>query len=274
MESLLALPIGVGLEVVLFLLLHNFTPIRGKQAAVVVGFMAIALALPYSLVNWPGGDVVAMYVAVFLVTAYILWIVSNVREQRRQREGISEDESWFHWGPAIIVIFFSVVVLLNGVMVVLSKQGLPDAVSDWLLPEKSGQGKVTSAFPGTVAHDYQKKEALYNDYLDQVKRQRDRGWQVRKGWLADPVAGQEGQFQIQVLAKDDAPVVGAEVTGQFLRPSDNRLDQAFALKEVDPGVYRGQLTLPEPGLWNLSLVIRRGEDLHLLQGTTEIGAPE
>jgi nitrogen fixation protein FixH len=272
MESLLSLPVGAAIQVLAFLVLYRFTPLGAKQAAVVVGALALALVLPYSLLYWPGGDVLAMHLAVYGVTAYVLAIIAQARAQRLQGEP-AQGERWFQWGPALIVLFFIAVVLLNAVMVVLSKEGLPESLSHLLLPQPAREGQVSSAFPGTVARDLQKKEALYNAYLEQVRRQEDRGWQVRKGWLTPPVAGVATEFQVSVTDRDGAPVVGAEVSGRFLRPSDNRLDQGFRLRERDSGLYRAAVTLPQPGRWNLWLRIQRGEDIHELEASTRIQRP-
>ncbi len=70
-----------------------------------------------------------------------------------------------------------------------------------------------------IARDFHKKESLYNDYLQQVQRQRQRGWQIQKGWLAEPVAGQATVFRVTAHTRDGVPVAGATVTGRFLRPS-------------------------------------------------------
>lgn len=273
MESLLGLPVGVVLEVLLFVALYRFTSLGGKPSAVIVAFLAMAITLPYSMLHWPGGDVLAMYVALYLVTAYVLAIIAHSREARRAAEG-GGDDAWFHWGPAVIVLFFTFVVLLNGMMVVLSKEGLPQALLHLLLPEKDYERQVSMAFPGTVARDFQKKEALYNEYLEQVRVQTERGWQVRKGWLEKPVAGAAVPFQVTVTARDGSPVVGATVTVDFLRPADKRLDRRIELPEKDTGLYREAINLPEPGLWRVTLMIRRGEDLHEIQATTLIeGSP-
>jgi nitrogen fixation protein FixH len=271
MESLLALPLGVGLEVVLFVLLYRFTPVSGKQGAVIVAFLALALTLPYSLLHWPGGDVLAMHIALYLVAAYVLAIISHSRERRLEAEGVDSGR-WFHWGPAVIVLFFTAVILLNGLMVVLSKEGLPEALSHLLLPKQDTERDVSMAFPGTVSRDFQKKETLYNEYLEQVRRQQERGWQVRKGWLRAPVADETVPFQVSVRDRDDHPVSGARVVAQFLRPADKRLDQTVELQEQEPGLYRAPVRLPKPGLWDLTLVIERGEALHEVQASTRIAA--
>jgi len=270
LQSLLALPLGAGLEVLVFLLLYLLTPMNGKQAAVVVALLSLGALLAYSLLDWPGADVLAMYVAVLSVTAYLLGIISHAREQQR-RDGDS-GQRWFHWGPAAIVIFFVLLFALDGVLVVISKQGLPEPVADLLLPKSSSRHPVKSAFPGVVGRDYQKKESLYNQYLEQVRRQEQRGWQVSKGWLQIPQAGRPGRFRVQVLERDGTPVRFAEVSGVFQRPSDSRLDHPFAMQEVGPGVYQAELTLPEPGTWTLILQIRKGAQLHELHARTSVEA--
>ncbi len=264
--SLLALPLGVGIEVLVFLLLYRFTPMNGRQAAVVIAMLALAALLIYSLLDWPGADVLAMYIAVLLVTAYLLGIISSAREQHRHTPG----KRWFHWGPAVIVMFFVALFAMDGVLVVISKQGLPRSVADRLLPKQDQPENVSSAFPGVVARDFQKKEAMYNAYLEQVKRQQERGWQVSKGWLDAPRVGRPETFQVRVAERDDAPVTFATVSGSFQRASDSRLDQSFQLAEVEPGLYRGQVVLPEPGMWRLVLQIRRGDQLHEIHANTSV----
>lgn len=271
MESMLALPIGIGLQVLLFVLLYRFTALNGKQAAVIVAFLALAVLIPLALLEWPGGDVLAIYVALFLVTPYVLGIIGNHRERRLALAGLDSGR-WFHWGPAVIILFFSVVFLVNATMVVLSRQGMPESMSRLLLPEGDRERQVTMAFPGTVARDFHKKEALYNDHLEQVRKQQERGWQVRQGWLEAPVAGQVKPFQVTVTARDGSPVIGARVRVEFLRPSDQRMDQQVELEEKDPGLYRASIELPLPGLWSTTLVIDRGEDLHEVQANTRIEA--
>lgn len=268
LESLLALPLGAGAEVLLFLALYRLTPLGGKRSAVLVVLIAVTALLLYSLLDWPGADVLAMYLAVLAVTAYLLGIVSHAREQRKAQ---ADGQRWFHWGPATIVIFFVLLFALDGVLVVISKQGLPETVADRLLPRSDSQEGVRSVFPGTVANDFQKKEALYNQYLEQVKRQEQRGWQVHKGWLQPPVAGAPAAFQVQVLEADGAPVQFATVSGIFQRPADSRKDYPFDMREIEPGLYRVAVSLPEPGQWRLVLRVKRGEQLHELHAGTSVG---
>ena len=96
LQSMLALPLSAAAAVLLFALLYGLSPMNGKQVAVVVALVSLASLLIYSLVDWPGGDVLAMYVAVLMVTAYLLGIISHAREAR----GAGAKGRWFHWAPA------------------------------------------------------------------------------------------------------------------------------------------------------------------------------
>jgi nitrogen fixation protein FixH len=213
-----------------------------------------------------------MYIAVLAVTAYILGIISHAREA--QQPETQKRRRWFHWGPAVIVIFFIALFALDGVLVVVSRQGLPEPVAELMLPKAGRQNNVRSVFPGTVANDFQKKESLYNEYLEQVQRQEQRGWQIRKGWVQQARAGIPATFQVQVLEADGAPVQFAQVGGVFQRPSDSRLDQHFTLRETEPGVYRAEIMLKNPGVWNLMLRIHRGEQLHEVRASTSVLAAD
>lgn len=264
MDVLLTIPIGIVAQLLLFVLLRRALRLPAKAAALIVGLAVLALYIPYAIVVWPGADVVAMHVAIFLVIAYALGLIGGHREARM------DDVPGFHWGPTLIVAFFVVLVLFDSVLVVVATQGLPAPLARVLLPRTDNSRAITSAFPGVVDNDFQKKEALYNAYLEQVRRQQERGWVVRKGWLGEARAGQPAKFQVVVNARDGQAVAGAQVRGGFLRAADTRLDQPLTLAETAPGVYQGEVVLPLPGAWNLVLEIRRGDDLHEVRATTTV----
>jgi nitrogen fixation protein FixH len=199
-----------------------------------------------------------------------LGIVSSSYEERRSQQ--AGKRRWFHWGPAIIIIFFLALFALDGVLVTVSTQGLPPKVAEALLPKNYRNEHVRSVFPGIIANDFQKKEALYNEYLEQVKRQDERGWKIDKGWLKKPLEDDPAVFQVRVLESDDAPVQSAEVSGVFLRPSDSREDTAFDMREIEPGLYQAVVSLPEPGLWDLLLTVKKGGQLHELRASTSVDA--
>lgn len=248
---------GVLVEVVLFLVLHRGLRLNGKAAAVGVALLAMLLYVPWAILNWPGADVFAIHLAIYLTVAYALGMVGS-------RVG----RGW-HWAPALIVAFFTVVIVTNVVFLGVAERGITGLFAQ-LLPEPQGSVVVDSRFPGTVSHAYQEKEALYNEYLRQVEAQKARGWQVRKGWQYPPLVGQPSIFIVAVSDRNGDAVVDAEINGRFLRSSNSRDDFAFMMDEVAPGEYRTRVVMPLHGHWDLVLQIRRNDELHEVRASTRV----
>lgn len=248
---------GVLAELALFVALHRGLRLNGKAAAVGVALSALLVYVPWAILSWPGADVFAIHLAIFLTVAYALGMVGS-------RVG----RGW-HWAPALIVAFFTLVIVTNVVFLGVAERGITGLFAR-LLPEPRGSTVVDSRFPGTVSHDYQEKEALYNAYLRQVETQQARGWQVRKGWQYPPLAGQPSIFIVAVSDRAGQAVTGAEVSGRFLRSSNSRDDFDFAMDEIAPGEYRVRLTMPLQGHWDLVLKIRRDSDLHEVRASTSV----
>jgi nitrogen fixation protein FixH len=226
----------------------------------VTALTAVGLYVPYSILRWPGGDIFAIHLAIYLLAALACGMLLGVRSSG---QGL-------HWGPATLIGFFIFVAVSGAVFIAVAEHGVPPWVRNWLLPEPASQRETTSIFPGVIAHDFHKKESLYNQYLQQVERQRQRGWQVHKGWVGEPVIGESALFRVAVQTREGEPLTDATVTGRFLRTSTSQLDVDFALGETALGVYESKVVLPAAGRWNLLLSIRKGDDLHEVQASTEI----
>lgn len=260
--------LGFGLLLILgaFFGLNRLVRLGGRQAAVIVAILTLGFYLPFALMDWPGADVVAIHLAVYLITVFILAVLAHQRENQLRAEGKS-----FRWGPGLIIGFFAVIIALDAVFVTVATGGLDSRVSAWLLPKPKQGESISSYFPGTTAHDFQKKEALYNDYLQQVENQKARGWQVDYGWLQDPVKDQASSFQVKAMDRHGSPIAGAQVTTRFMRPSNQREDFTLALAETAAGVYAAQATPALAGLWQVVILVQRGEDVHEVQASTDVG---
>ncbi len=259
-DLLLGLALGIGAILLANLGLIRFARLSAKQAAATVALITLGLYVPYAILRWPGGDVFALSLAVYLLASLACGMLLGARAGGRG----------LHWGPALIGGFFIVVVVLGAVFIAVAEHGLSPTLFRWLLPEADSKRSVTSMFPGVISHDFHKKEALYNQYLQQVERQRQRGWQIQKGWLAEPVAGEPAVFRVVARTRAGEPLTDATVTGRFLRPSTSTLDVAFELAEREPGVYEATLTLPAPGAWNLVLAVRQGDESHEISANTQV----
>ncbi len=270
MNDLVAsLGIGILLIVTVFALLYRFTRMQGKQVALLVFLGAMGIYVPMVILRWPGMDVVAIHLALYGVVPYVLGIITSHWEHQ-ERMGIRHEGRWFHWYPAFLVAFFVTIAVVDAIIITLSKEGFSNPVIRALAPEEARKGKITSAFPGTIAHDFQEKERHYNEYLKQLEIQKRRGWQVNRGFLDTPYQNEPAEFRIQVVDREGRPVGGATVVARFLRPSDKRLDREFVLNEQAPGLYGATVLLPAKGRWYVVAEIVRGDDLHEIRGWTYI----
>jgi nitrogen fixation protein FixH len=261
---------GMLVMVVGFVALRRLAGVAAPPAAALLGVIVIGAYLVRALPHSPEPDVIAIHLAVYGMTAYGLYLIYGVKAR-----GASAGDGpvrRLHWGPLAILAFFGVIFLVNGIMLSVASYGLPPALGARILPEPATVDSAYSAFPGTVARDFHKKEALYNAYLEQVAEQRARGWQVRKGWQEAPRAGEPAVFLLSMSDRHGAPIEGAAVTGEFMRPSDSRMDQPFAMRERKPGLYEARLVLPAAGAWDLLLEVRRGPDLHEVRARTSVAA--
>ena len=272
MDSLvLSLGLGVGAAMVLFFILYRFTRLRAYQVSLTVLAAVLLVFIPVSIVFWPGADVFAIHLALYVITPYGLGIIMSQLENQKVRDSRQTGRPRIHWAPATIVGFFIVIATVNGILVTLAHQGMPSGMVGRLLPEpRSGAEQVTSFFPGTAAHISHKNQALAQKYMEQARIQAERGWQVRQGWLEAPRLDKDSIFQVKVTDRTGAPISRAQVMGEFMRPSDERLDQPFQMTEIGPGLYQAQLRFPAPGRWDLLLQVRQGENLHEQRAVTSV----
>jgi nitrogen fixation protein FixH len=264
-DLLISLLGGIALISAGFLLVHRFSRLSGKATALLLGLLVAAIYVPLSILSWPGADVFAIHIAIYLVTVYVLGIISSQREA-----AAAEGRRGFHWAPALIIAFFVVVIAVDSVFIMLAQRGVDARVTEWLFPRPRAGGKVSSHFPGTVSRDYREKDADFNTQLERLAEQEARQWQVRKGWVGRAVSGQPAVFRLQVRDRHDRPVRADQVTGKFMRPGNIEQDIAFEMQPVGEGDYAVRLIMPEPGRWNLFLRIRQGKVLHEVSAYTTV----
>jgi len=265
---LASLAIGVVLIVAANAALSHWSGWSALRSALIVALLALTVYLSLIIGHWPGGDIVAIHLALYLLASYGCGLFLGLREQSATQPG--KRVRW-HWGPALLIGFFVTLAAVNAVFIVLAQRGLSPQLSQRLLPAR--ENPVTSFFPGEISHDFQEKEALFNDYLAQRHRQEQRGWQVQKGWLQRPVFGQPATFKIVVRSRDGDPVTDAAVTGRFLRPANSAQDTAFAMHETEAGVYLADLQLPAAGRWDLVLHVDKANERHEIRASTTIASP-
>lgn len=258
---------GVSLVATIFILMYRVSNMSGKMTATVMAFIVVAVYVPISIFSWPGADVFAIHIALYLVSVYILGIISSQRDARRQA---GKTGFGFHWAPAAIVTFFVVLLIMDSFFIMFATKGMNANIAKMLLPEPRSGGKVSSHFPGTVSHDYHQKQNQYNEYLKRFEAQKSRNWTIRKGWLGEANVNQPAIFRVEVKTNTNEAVKNAKVSGVFLRPADSKLDTKFTMQEIEPGVYQQSITLVQPGNWDLILKINKDDDEHEVRAKTII----
>ena len=258
---------GVSLIATLFIVLYSVSNMSGKMVATVMAFLVTAIYVPISIFIWPGADVFAIHIALYLVSVYVLGIVTSQRDLRRKagKEGFG-----FHWAPAAIVTFFVVLLIMDSFFIMFATKGMDSNIAKLLLPEPRSGGRVSSHFPGTVSHDYHQKQEQYNDYLKRFESQKLLNWTIRKGWLGEAIVNKPAIFRVEIKTHKNKIVTDAEVTGVFLRPADSKKDITFIMQEVEPGIYQQSISLTQPGNWDLILKIKKDNDMHEIRAKTVI----
>lgn len=144
------------------------------------------------------------------------------------------------WIPWLFVGLFGIVVVVNGIMI-------------WL---------AIGTFPGLVTDRPYDRGLAYNRNLEAAAAQDALGWQAR---LAARLEGPTtAVFELELHDRDDRPVDGAEVRAEVRRPVGTGLDFDVVLKPIRPGVYRAAAALPQPGAWDVHLVVERGQALFVV----------
>lgn len=260
---------GVSIIATVFILIYSTTKMSGKMVAAIMAFVVTGIYVPVAIFTWPGADVFAIHIALYLVSVYVLGIVTSQRDSRKLA---GEAGFGFHWAPAAIVTFFVLLIIADSFFVMFATKGMETHLAKWLLPKPESGGKVSSHFPGTVSHDFHEKQDQYNEYLKRFELQQIRNWTVRKGWLEKVIVNQPAIFRVEIKSSDKSPVKNAVVKGLFLRPANSKEDLEFKMQEIEPGIYQQSIVLSEPGNWDLILKIHKGEDFHEVRAKTVVNA--
>lgn len=273
----ITLSTGVASVFILFFVFYKLLRWDNKLSALLTILLVMAVYVPFGVIHWAGMDVFAIHFAFFVMSGYGLGIITS---HRRLKLAIDahvghvdkepEQKGWFHWAPALIVCFFLTLAVVDSIIITLASKGASSEFMAKFLPEPRSGAKIVSAFPGAVSNDYQEKYDQFNNYLEQLVTQRERGWVISHGWQQKPVSGEAAVFRIAVKDKEGKPVAGATVEAQFLRPGDSRKDKKLQLAEQGRGSYGHHIVLDAPGLWNVVLTVVQGEASHQIKGTTQV----
>ena len=163
MTSLLG---GLAAVVVLYAIGGVIRGLPPILRALLAGLIPLLAYFALIVGRWPGLDVVAMHISVFLVAGLVLFAVSQFRRHSVGR---------MHWAPKLLTAFFLGLVVVNGSLLYIATKGLPDPLARWWLG--SDGTAVYSGFSGVVTHGQAAAKAVSSE-LSQAQRESVLGWQV------------------------------------------------------------------------------------------------
>ncbi len=268
---LVTLASGVIFITVVHSTLRFFSNIKSAPSFFITLIALSSIYVPLLLNDWPGIDIFAIQFAIYGVTLYLLTILHSqaILQKQQIAAGLNVQKKW-HWAPLIIVGFFVVVISIDSIFITIAQQGSDSLLRGLFIPAPKNGAKVTSYFPGIIAHNFHEREDQYNAHQKRLEEQRQRGWEVKYGWLATPAAKKPATFQLSLRNAKQQAVTKATVHGSFQRGNTSKQDQKIVLKEFEAGIYRGTITLKYPGRWELKLKVESPQGGYDLDAKTDI----
>lgn len=245
---------GGALAIVLLYWLLGFTPLPRYWRVVLPTGLAFAAYIAYALIVWPGLDVLAMHVAVYVITGALLAVGGAKRGQAPRKLQLI---------PALFIGFFALLFVLYAGFIYLASHGLPDGVARRVLP-RGGEGQTNTAFPGVVPHDADAAKGI-SAHLKQQYRQSRLGWQVEVQGLRELKRGTPGQVSVRALDRGGAPLANARATIALLRPARETPVKLIDATLHEPGQFTAQVAIDEPGEWVIALRVTQAHEVFEIQ---------
>lgn len=244
MSTLITLFGGLGIVLILYALGGFIKGMPPMLRAALAGVLPLLVYFLLIVGKWPGLDVVAMHISVFLATALVLHALSQFRKRGKR----------MHWAPKLLIVFFSCLVVFNAGLLYIANSGLPEPIGRWWM---GGEGKVYSGFSGVVAHDRAAAKAVSSE-LSESHRESLTGWQVETDARVT-----DGLLHVMVRVRDRTGLPIDNARGEFLltRPGATAPAGRQALAASEAGVYQGALALPAAGRWLLDTRLYLGDEL-------------
>lgn len=253
-DVLITTVIGVVSVFVVTFLLHNLFRFTRLQASVISALLSIAVLVPFLILNWPGGDVAALYFSCNILTSYAYYLVGKKTNALKGKDGKRT-----HWVPITIFGFFVVLTIVDGAFVFMAQSGLRVEYID-----KDGDIKsVNTRFPGEVPNAYQKQEAYFNDHKAKMRHQAERGWKVVYQLdIYPPKLNEPNVMSFLIVDKDQQPVDNADVTINLKRLAEQELNRTIEFKSVGNGIYEAPIHFERLGRWDFEVHVARGDDTY------------
>jgi nitrogen fixation protein FixH len=140
------------------------------------------------------------------------------------------------WIPWAFVAFFGVVLVVNGVMI-------------WI---------AAGSFPGLVTDRAYDEGLAYNRNLEAAEAQARLGWTA--ALEARIIEGFTAELVLTLVDREGLAVDRAVALARLGRPAETGSDFDLVLVPAGNGRYRAAFELPKVGVWDVHLLVSRGDD--------------
>ncbi len=246
---------GLAAVLVLYALGGRLPALPPMLRALLAGLLPLLAYFVLLVGRWPGLDVVAMHISVFLAAGLVLHTITQFRRRSAGR---------MHWVPKFLIVFFLALVVINGSLLYIATQGLPQPIARWWLGDD-----VRSGFSGVVQHGQGAAKGVSSE-LSQTHRESLLGWQVEIAGLGGTAS--ERLVEVRVRDRTGLPVEGIEARLYLLRPGAAQAEVTLSLDARAAGVYEGVLRPPASGRWLADLRLLR-DGVQYYHATQELVAP-
>lgn len=166
--------------------------------------------------------------------------IADALSRFKQRYSQSNNEPlrnpWVLAWLGLVAVFLSV----NGLFVVLA---------------------VTSN-PGLVVDNYYEQGRAYEkDALKLLAARNSLKWETKLEIPERVLADSPATYRFSAVDARGIPITDADVQLTAYRPSDAGADVVTRLTSPAPGLYQAEIKLPLPGIWDLNIQVRHGEDV-------------
>lgn len=132
--------------------------------------------------------------------------------------------------PWLFVLGFAIVFAVNGTMI-------------WL---------AVGSFSGLYTPKPRDRGLHYNDVVAAQQARDTLGWRIATRWHPE-----NDRLELLLTDRAGAPLVGARVTVELVRPAEKRPPLGVTLAAVDGGRHEGHVDLPARGNWDADIVVER-----------------
>lgn len=234
MTTLTSLVGGLLLMLILYGTLGWVTALTQATRTILASSLTLITYFFLIVGRWPGLDVVAMHISIFLVSGLLLYLYVSRRRNKAK----------LHWVPKTLIGFFVLLAVINSFLLYISTRGLPPQIARYWLP---GDDIKNSGFSGVVGHDQTAAKAVSSE-LSRSHASTQLGWQIQVTGLQEFTQTSQ-VVSVKVLDRSGLPVRGLQVQLNLLRPGAVNQVATIPLVYKEAGEYSNILDIPAKGRW-------------------------